>query len=47
MIPDELRTDMLGGLFEESLSAYDAMVKSADKVIEKYNQSKEEATNDP
>jgi hypothetical protein len=34
MINDEMKTDFLGGIFKESLSMYDEMVESADKVIE-------------
>lgn len=34
MINDEMKTDFLGGVFKEALDAYDAMIESADKVIE-------------
>lgn len=34
MINDEMKTDFLGGIFKESFDAYDAMIESADKVIE-------------
>jgi hypothetical protein len=45
MINDEMKTDFLGGLFKESLDAYDAMIESADKIIEKAKCGNEEKTN--